>query len=54
MVIVALKETGRILNRFEAWATNSVETACRWAVENGYKLLGDEITLMGDMVIWVA
>lgn len=54
MVIVALKETGRILKRFEAWATNSVEEACKWAVENGYKLIDDKITLMGDWIIWVA
>ena len=56
MLIVALKENGKILKRFEAWAQDAVLNAVRWVYENGYTPACDEpeITLMGDMIIWVA
>lgn len=56
MVIVALKESGKILKRFEAWAEDCVINAVRWADEHGYApaCKEPEITLMGDMIIWVA
>lgn len=53
MIIVAKKEDGIILNRFEAWAMNAEQTARHWIKEAGLVLLDIEITMMGDMVMWV-
>lgn len=53
MVLVVELETDKVLARFEAWEENSIDNAIQWAEENGYKLVIDEITPMGNMVIYV-
>lgn len=54
MVYVVLKdEVGTILNRCDAWELGASDKMARWAVENGYKIAKSEITMMGDMIIWV-
>ena len=45
--------TDMILNRCDAWETNSVEKMKAWAENNGYSIINAEITFMGDMIIWV-
>lgn len=48
MVYVVEKTTGKILDRADAW-----ERLARKAVADGYTLLEQFITPMGDMVIYV-
>lgn len=43
-----------ILNRCDAWIYNGTELMTEWALNNGYRVLSQEITANGDMVIWVA
>lgn len=53
MCYVVLEATKEILFRIDAWELHSVDKAIGWAEANGYKIVKDEITLMGDMVLWV-
>lgn len=53
MVLVVELLSKKILARFEAWEEDSIDNAIKWAKDNGYKPMKDEITPMGDMVIWV-
>lgn len=53
MVFVVEESSKKILFRVDAWEKNSVATARKWVKDNGYTSLGDEITMNGDMVIWV-
>ncbi|MBR5865711.1 MAG: hypothetical protein IKY89_05510 [Alistipes sp.] len=52
MVILADIQTKEILGKYEAWAADAVETAQQDAEKLG-RIVKDEITLMGDMIIWV-
>lgn len=53
MIIVARKADGKILSRYEAWARGAYDNAIEDLTGNGYKYLSEEITFMGDMIIWV-
>lgn len=53
MVFVVEESTRKILNRCDAWETDSDLKMADWAEENGYTILKSEITSMGDMLIWV-
>ena len=53
MCYVVLESTKEILFRIDAWEIRSVDKAIEWAETNGYEIVRDEITLMGDMVLWV-
>lgn len=53
MVMVVREKTNEILYRGEAWEIGSVDKAINWAVENGYTPFKDEITAMGNMIIYV-
>ena len=54
MVYVVKKdEIGTIVNRCDAWEINAADKMRAWAIENGYEIIKEEITFMGDMVIWV-
>lgn len=52
MIFLVVKETNKILGRFDAWAENSVEDAIEYAKEKGYTPFADEVTFNGDMIIW--
>ena len=52
MVYVVKKATGEILNRCDAWERDADLKMEAWARDKGLKILGAEITTMGDMVIW--
>ena len=43
----------QILSKYEAWAEGAYETAVGDVRRNGYEYINEEITFMGDMVIWV-
>lgn len=53
MIIVARKNDGAIIARYEAWATGAYENALADIDRDGFCYLSEEITMMGDMVIWV-
>lgn len=53
MVYVVEKTTGKILYRADAWERYAPERLAAKAVADGYTLLEQFITPMGDMVIYV-
>lgn len=53
MIIIVRKSDNRILSRYEAWELNAYENAVHDVETNGYTYISEEITMMGDMVIWV-
>lgn len=53
MVYVVNKADNKVLNRIDAWELGAPDKMASWAERNGYTILNAEITLMGDMVIWV-
>ena len=53
MIIVARKSDKVIIARYEAWATGAYENALADIDREGFRYLSEEITMMGDMIIWV-
>lgn len=53
MIIVVRESDRKILARYEAWATGAYEHAMADIDGNGHTYLREEITVMGDMVIYV-
>lgn len=53
MIIVARISDRKILSRYEAWDTNAYDNAIDDIRGNGYAYVKEEITMMGDMIIWV-
>ena len=53
MILIVRMSDNKILSRYEAWAQDAYETAIGDVRRNGYEYIKEEITFMGDMVIWV-
>ena len=53
MIMVVRMKDNKILSRYEAWEINSYKNAIDDIKGNGYEYVKEEITFMGDMVIWV-
>lgn len=53
MIIIVRISDEKILSRYEAWAQNAYENAMQDIKGNGYEYVKEEITMMGDMIIWV-
>ncbi len=53
MVFVVNKADNKILNRIDAWIDGAVQEMRDWCKKKGWIIVDDEITFMGDMVIWV-
>lgn len=53
MVYVVRKNDRQILNRCDAWEHDSEGKMRRWCRDNGWILADIEITMMGDMIMWV-
>ena len=53
MIIVAKKIDGSVIARYEAWATGAYENALADIDRDGFHYLSEEITMMGNMIIWV-
>lgn len=53
MIYVVRENDHMILNRYEAWASGAYEKALEDIGTSGYRYIREEITFMGDMVIWV-
>ena len=54
LYVVKRDEIGTILARWDAWYIHCTEEAEQFIKDNGLEVLDDEITFMGDRVIWVA
>ena len=54
MLYIVNKETDMILNRWDGWYIHAEDEAGAFIRENGLTVLKDEITLMGDRIVWVA
>lgn len=52
MIILVDIATKEIYSRYDAWDTGALEAAQQEAVKLG-RIVKDEITFMGDMVIWI-
>ncbi|MBR0411520.1 MAG: hypothetical protein IJI25_11080 [Eubacterium sp.] len=53
MIMVVRKADNAVIARYEAWATGAYENALADIDRDGFKYLNEEITMMGNMVIWV-
>ena len=53
MVYVVEESSKQILFREDAWAYHAVEAAYTYVAMSGLETINEEITPMGDMVIWV-
>ena len=54
MVYVVLKdEIGTILNRIDAWVYGAEDIMKQWIKDSGFTLVEEQITMMGDMILWV-
>lgn len=53
MIIIVRMNDNKILSRYEAWEVDAYENAIGDVRRNGYEYVKEEITFMGDMVIWV-
>jgi len=53
MCYVVRKSDNMVLNRIDAWELDSVGTMRRWAQDNGFSVIDEEITVFGNMIIWV-
>ena len=53
MIKVVRRSDNMILGTYEAWATGAYENAIADIDREGFTYLSEEITFMGDMIIWV-
>lgn len=53
MIYVVNMKDNMILNRCDAWEADGYERMLAWCAENGWNVVGGDITSMGDMVIGV-
>jgi len=42
-----------IVFRIDAWQMNASTIVAEWIADNGYEFICEEITFMGDKVVWV-
>lgn len=54
MLFIVKRETNEILFRVDAWISDCIDRAAKFIAENGLEYQEQEITMMGDMVMWVA
>ena len=53
MIYVVVRNSNEIINRCDAWENGGEERMRREAHEAGWVPMESEITMMGDMIIWV-
>lgn len=54
MIIVVRKSDNAVIARYEAWAAGAYGNALADIDREGFRYLGEEITMTGNMVIWVS
>ena len=54
LYVVKRDEIGTILARWDAWDIDCADKALAFIIAHDLEVLEDEITFMGDRVIWVA
>lgn len=53
MIKIVRISDNMILSTYDAWQLNSYSNAHKDIEANGYELVNEEITFMGDMIMWV-
>lgn len=53
MIKIVRMSDNKILSTYDAWVLNSYASALDDIRGNGYCYVDEEITFMGDMIIWV-
>ena len=53
MIYLVNEATERIIDRCDAWETGGLERLEQYAKDEGYSIISETITSMGDMIIWV-
>lgn len=53
MILVVLRETNEIKFKVDAWEQDCEEKARAYIREKGYVCTGREITLSGNMILWI-
>lgn len=53
MIKVVRTSDNKILTTYDAWAENAYNHALDYIWCNGYEYIREQITMMGDMIIWV-
>ena len=53
MLYIVDRDTEKILAKWDAWYAHAFEEATEFIVKENLEFLDLEITLMGDMVLWV-
>jgi len=53
MLLVVRESDGKILSRYEAWQRGVYETARHDIEANGFEHIREEITLLGNLVMYV-
>ena len=53
MIKVVDKGLSKVMYWVDAWRSDAMKVAAEWIADNGYTVIGQEITMMGDMVIFV-
>jgi len=54
MIYVVNINDNQLLNKCDGWELGGEKRMSDWATENGYSIQNTEITLMGNMIIWVS
>ena len=53
MLLIARKEDGKILAKWDAWDVNCEDNASQYITENSLNVVDDEITFSGNRILWV-
>lgn len=53
MIKVVDNGLSKVMYWVDAWRSDAMDVVADWIINNGYTVIGQEITMMGDMVIFV-
>lgn len=53
MLLVILKETGEVKFKVDGWLFDCVDKAENFIIKNGYECLGHEISITGNLIIYI-
>lgn len=53
MLYVVHRKTDAVLGKWDAWYINAEEEARALIKDGGYKVIEQEITPFGNMIVWV-
>lgn len=53
MLVVIRATDDVVLKKWDAWYVNAYEDMIEWVFQTGRKIVGEEITSFGDMLVYV-